>query len=87
MGDRRWRELPRCTTAQSRQIERHRGRLIKSTGDGVLAVSMPQRSCSLRAGHSRRLAPIGLRGLRRLARRVELVGDDIAGIAVHIAAC
>jgi class 3 adenylate cyclase len=39
MGDRRWRELLEVHHhASRRQVEVHRGRLVKSTGDGVLAV-------------------------------------------------
>jgi len=38
LGDRRWRELLTTHDALvSQEIERHRGRRIKSTGDGVLA--------------------------------------------------
>jgi len=39
MGDRRWRELLEVHHgACGRQIEQHRGRLVKYMGDGVLAV-------------------------------------------------
>jgi class 3 adenylate cyclase len=39
VGDQRWRELlDRHDQAARRLVERHGGRLIKSTGDGILAV-------------------------------------------------
>lgn len=38
LGDRRWREVLEVhNNAAARQIERHQGRLVKRTGDGVLA--------------------------------------------------
>ena len=89
MGDRRWRELLEVHHhASGRQIERHRGRLVKSTGDGVLAVfDGPARA--VRCAHAilgdvHQLGCEAYAGLH--AGEVELLGDDIAGIAVHIAA-
>jgi class 3 adenylate cyclase len=89
MGDQRWREVLEVhNNAAARQIEHHRGRLVKSTGDGVLAVfdgpgravrcaqaivaDMHQLGCEARAGLH--------------AGEVELLGNDIAGIGAHIAA-
>jgi class 3 adenylate cyclase len=89
MGDRRWRELLEVQHgASSRHIERHRGRVVKSTGDGLLAVfDAPARA--VRCAHAilgdvHQLGCEAYAGLH--AGEVELVGDDIAGIAVHIAA-
>ena len=89
MGDRRWRELLEVhNNAASRQIERHRGRLVKRTGDGVLAVFDAQ-------GRAVRCAQVILADVEQLgcearaglhAGEVELLGDDIAGIGAHIAA-
>jgi class 3 adenylate cyclase len=70
------------------QLARYRGREIKTTGDGFLATfDGPARA--IRAAHAIRaeLADHGLQvrvGLH--AGEVELVGADISGIAVHIAA-
>ncbi|HEX5909675.1 MAG TPA: alpha/beta fold hydrolase [Thermoleophilaceae bacterium] len=89
MGDARWRELlarqERLTRAE---VERHRGRTIKSTGDGVLATfDGPARA--IRAAQAVRDGSSGL-GLEVRAGlhtgECELVGDDVAGLAVHIGA-
>ncbi len=89
MGDARWRALlerqERLTRAE---VERHRGRTIKSTGDGVLATfDGPARA--IRAARTIRDASAGLglevrTGLH--TGECELVGDDVAGLAVHIGA-
>ena len=89
MGDRRWRELLEVhNNASSRQIERHRGRLVKSTGDGVLAVfdrpARAVRCAQAILGDARQLGSDAYAGVH--AGEIELLGDDIAGIAVHIAA-
>ncbi len=70
------------------EVERHRGRTIKSTGDGVLATfDGPARA--IRAAQTIRDASTGL-GLEVRAGlhtgECELVGDDVAGLAVHIGA-
>jgi len=89
MGDRRWRELLEVHhSASGRQIERHRGRLVKSTGDGVLAVfdapARAVRCAQAILGDVHQLGCEAYAGLH--AGEVELLKDDIAGIAVHIAA-
>jgi pimeloyl-ACP methyl ester carboxylesterase len=88
-GDHRWREtLDRHDAVIRQQVERFRGRLVKSTGDGSLATfDGPARSiraaCAVRDG---------LRGLGIEMRaglhtgEIELRGEDIGGIAVHIGA-
>jgi class 3 adenylate cyclase/pimeloyl-ACP methyl ester carboxylesterase len=89
LGDRRWRELLEVhDNAVAREIETHRGRLVKQTGDGVLAIfDAPGRAIrcaqAINAG-VRRLGIEARSGLH--AGEVELIGDDIAGIGVHIAA-
>jgi class 3 adenylate cyclase len=89
LGDRRWREvLDRHDVVVRRAIETYRGKLIRSTGDGVLATfDGPARAvacgCELRDG----LRSLGIDvrvGLH--TGEVELRGDDIGGIAVHIGA-
>jgi class 3 adenylate cyclase len=89
MGDRRWRELLEVHNHTSaRQIERHRGRLVKSTGDGVLAVfDAPGRAVRCAQAILSDIHQLGCDAYAGLhAGEVELLGDDIAGIAVHIAA-
>ena len=87
-GDRRWHELldnhDRMTV---RQIQRFGGRQVKTTGDGVLATfdgPAPAIQCGLAITDGARQLGIDVRiGLH--TGEVERRGDDIAGIAVHIA--
>jgi len=87
-GDRRWHELldnhDRMTV---RQIQRFGGRQVKTTGDGVLATfDGPARAiqCGVAIADGARQLGIDVRiGLH--TGEVERRGDDIAGIAVHIA--
>jgi class 3 adenylate cyclase len=87
LGDRRWRALlDDHDVLVRREIERFRGTWIKSTGDGALATfDGPARAircaCAIRDG----VQPLGLEiraGLH--CGEIELHGDDVAGIAVHI---
>ena len=89
LGDRRWRALLESHDAVARTIiDEHGGRLVKLTGDGVLATfDGPGRA--IRCAYTIRdaLAPLNIRirgGLH--AGEVELRTDDIGGIAVHVAA-
>jgi class 3 adenylate cyclase len=89
LGDRRWRNLLATHDALSITIvEQHRGRVIKQTGDGFLATfDGPGKAirCSLALRDA--LTPIGLQlriGIH--TGEIELRGDDIGGIGVHIAA-
>jgi class 3 adenylate cyclase/pimeloyl-ACP methyl ester carboxylesterase len=89
LGDRRWRGLLGSHDAIANSIvEQHGGRLVKLTGDGVLATfDGPGRAIRCTSAFREALAPLGLRiraGLH--TGEVELRGDDIGGIAVHIAA-
>ncbi|MEA2883232.1 MAG: hypothetical protein QOH32_2488 [Bradyrhizobium sp.] len=89
IGDRRWRELLDSHDRVARQtVERHRGRLVKSTGDGILATfDGPGRAvrCALALGAASRKIGLPLRaGLH--TGEIELRGDDVGGIAVHVAA-
>ena len=89
MGDRRWRELLEVhNNAAARQIERHRGRLVKRTGDGVLAVfDAPGRAVRCAQVILADVEQLGYKARAGLhAGEVELLGDDIAGIGAHIAA-
>jgi class 3 adenylate cyclase len=89
LGDRRWRELLFGHDLLVRaELERFRGRAVKFTGDGVLATfDGPGRAircaCSIR--DSVRSLGVEVRaGLH--SGEVEVIGDDVAGMAVHIGA-
>jgi class 3 adenylate cyclase len=89
LGDRRWhRTLDQHNAVVRKHLARFRGREVKTTGDGFLATfDGPARA--IRAAHAIRaeLAEHGLQvrvGLH--TGEVELVGDDIGGIAAHLAA-
>jgi class 3 adenylate cyclase len=87
LGDRRWRELlDGHDTIGRTLVEQFGGRVVKMTGDGLLATfDGPARAircvCALRD----RLRGLGLEiraGVH--TGEVELRGDDVGGIAVHI---
>jgi class 3 adenylate cyclase len=89
LGDRRWRdELERHDELVRRQLERFRGREVKTTGDGFLATfDGPARGirCALAINEAVRQLGIDIRaGLH--TGECELRGDDVAGMAVHIGA-
>src|SRR3954470_6373700 len=86
MGDRDWHALLDAHDAVVRaQLVRFRGREVSTTGDGFLATfDGPERAIRC-ASAINGIAGIPVRtGLH--AGEVEVLGDDIAGIAVHIAA-
>jgi class 3 adenylate cyclase len=89
LGDRRWhRTLDQHNAVVRKHLARFRGREVKTTGDGFLA-SFDGPARAIRAAHAIRaeLRELGLEvrvGLH--TGEVELVGDDLGGIAVHIAA-
>jgi class 3 adenylate cyclase/pimeloyl-ACP methyl ester carboxylesterase len=89
LGDRLWRDLLATHDALVRaEVLRFRGGLVKSIGDGVLATfDGPGRAirCSCAIRDSAKTIGIDIRaGLH--TGEIELVGDDVAGIAVHIGA-
>lgn len=89
LGDQRWRSRLDEHDALARQtIERHRGVLVKTTGDGVLATfDGPGRAIRCALSFSSATHQIGLpvrTGLH--TGEIELRGSDIGGIAVHAAA-
>jgi class 3 adenylate cyclase len=88
MGDRRWSELLATHDGLTRaELERFRGREIRTTGDGFLATfDGPGRAvrCACAIRDAVRAIGINVRvGLH--TGEIELHGDDIGGIAVHIA--
>jgi len=89
MGDQTWRRLLDNHDQLAKQmIEKHRGILIKTTGDGVLATfDGPGRAvrCALALGTAAQQIGLPLRaGLH--TGEIEIRGKDIGGIAVHAAA-
>lgn len=88
LGDGRWRSLlDRFEACAAQEVERHGGTLVKTMGDGALATfTGPARAVRAAARMTERVAGLGL-DLRTgvHAGEVEMRGDDVAGIAVHIA--
>jgi class 3 adenylate cyclase/pimeloyl-ACP methyl ester carboxylesterase len=89
MGDQRWRALLDNHDHLAHQIiDKHRGSLVKSTGDGVLATfDGPGRAIRCAIAFSTAAQQMGLplrAGLH--TGEIELRGRDIGGIAVHAAA-
>ncbi|MFI5259459.1 MAG: adenylate/guanylate cyclase domain-containing protein [Candidatus Limnocylindrales bacterium] len=89
VGDAAWRDLLAAHNARLReQLNVHRGREVKTTGDGLLAVfDSPTRAarCALGMTRSVRAIDLEIRGGLHTGE-IELVGDDVRGIAVHTAA-
>jgi pimeloyl-ACP methyl ester carboxylesterase len=87
LGDRLWRELlGRFYDVVRRELQKSRGREVKTIGDGFLATfDGPARA--IRAAQA---IVTGVRGLGLEVRaglhtgECDLVGDDVGGIAVHI---
>ena len=89
MGDQQWRSLlDQHDRLAQREIARFGGRHIKSTGDGVLATfDVPGRAIHAARAMRDAVHQIGLQiraGLH--VGEIELRGDDVAGVAVHVAA-
>jgi class 3 adenylate cyclase len=89
LGDHHWKELldQHDRIVQDR-LPHYRGRLIKSTGDGILATfDGPARAvrCALRLRQDFDRLGLGMRaGIH--TGEVEIRSDDVGGVAVHIAA-
>jgi class 3 adenylate cyclase/pimeloyl-ACP methyl ester carboxylesterase len=89
VGDRHWKELLAVhDDLVAAEVERYRGQKVKSTGDGVLATfDGPGRAircaCAIRDA-VRSLGTDVRAGLH--SGEIELRGDDVAGMAVHIGA-
>jgi class 3 adenylate cyclase len=89
LGDRRWRELLEVHDELARRlVEEFGGRLVKTTGDGILATfDGPGRGIRCAAALRDELRGIGLQVRAGLhTGEVELRDGDVGGIAVHIAA-
>jgi pimeloyl-ACP methyl ester carboxylesterase len=89
LGDRGWRELLQRHDALVREeLARFDGREIKHTGDGFLATfDGPARAIRCAEEIRDRLLEAGIETRAGLhTGECELTGDDVGGIAVHIAA-
>ncbi|HSD78960.1 MAG TPA: alpha/beta fold hydrolase [Solirubrobacteraceae bacterium] len=90
LGDARWRELlAGHHAAVRRELERFGGREVKTVGDGFLATFAGPPSGAVRCAQAvlAALAPLGLHVRAGLhTGECEVVGDDVGGMAVHIAA-
>ena len=89
VGDQQWRSiLDQHDRLSQREILRFGGRLVETTGDGVLATfDAPGRAIHAARAMRDAMHQIGLQiraGLH--VGEIELRGDDVAGVAVHVAA-
>jgi class 3 adenylate cyclase len=87
LGDKKWRQLlDRHDTLVARELERHRGRKVNPTGDGILATfDGPARAVRCAQSIVESVKPLGIEVRAGLhTGEVELRGEDIGGIAVHI---
>jgi class 3 adenylate cyclase len=89
LGDKRWTSLLDHHDALiTRELDRYRGRRVNPTGDGVLATfDGPARAIRCAQAICTGVRTFGIEVRAGLhAGEVELRGDDIGGIAVHIGA-
>jgi len=89
VGDRHWGELLDLHDRLARElVGQFQGRLVKSTGDGILALfDRPGRGIRCATARRDRLRGSGMEiraGVH--TGEVQLRGDDVGGIAVHFAA-
>ena len=89
MGDASWGGLlAEHNQLMQYELDRYRGREVKKTGDGLIAIfDGPARAFECAVSMVRRSADVGLAiraGLH--TGEIEHVGDDIHGVAVHFAA-
>lgn len=88
LGDRRWRSLLKdFFVATGDTVRRYMGHQVKTTGDGLLAIfDGPARGVQCAAAIRSLSGAYGFQvrcGLH--TGEIELLGDDVGGIAVHIA--
>jgi class 3 adenylate cyclase len=89
LGDRRWRELLETHgSVVRRELERHRGREVKTIGDGFLATfDGPARAIRCAQAIANAIRPLGIEiraGLH--TGECEQMNGDVGGIAVHTGA-
>jgi pimeloyl-ACP methyl ester carboxylesterase len=89
LGDRAWREtLERHDALVRRQLDRFRGREIKQTGDGFLAMfDGPGRAVDCAVAVTKGAPSIGVEVRAGVhTGECEVRGEDLGGLAVHIGA-
>jgi class 3 adenylate cyclase/pimeloyl-ACP methyl ester carboxylesterase len=89
LGDRGWRALlERHDAAVRRQLSLHRGREVKTMGDGFLATfDGPARAIRCARAVQDEVAGLGIEVRAGIhTGEVELIGDDVGGMAVNIGA-
>lgn len=89
LGDRTWRDvLDAHDRTVRRQLERFRGREVNTAGDGLLATfDGPGRAIECGCAIRDAVRAIGIEMRAGLhTGEIEVRGDDVAGLAVHIAA-
>jgi class 3 adenylate cyclase len=89
LGDHRWRELlTEHDALVRRELERFRGRELKTIGDGFLATfDGPARAVTCAGAIRDRADSLGIAVRAGVhTGECEVIGDDIAGVAVNIAA-
>ena len=89
VGDRQWRALLEDhDDLVRRQLEHHRGREVKTLGDGFLATfDGPARAVQCARDLAEQIASVGLAVRAGIhTGECEVIGDDIGGMAVHLAA-
>ena len=89
LGDHCWRDLlDQHDKATRREIARFRGREVKTLGDGFLATfDGPARAVRCAYAIAQAMRPLGIAVRSGLhTGEIEMKGEDVAGIAVHIAA-
>ena len=89
LGDREWRRLlDRHDRIARAEVERFRGHLVKTTGDGILATfDAPTRALRCAFGLAEEVAGLGL-SIRVAIHtgEIEIRDADVGGIGVHITA-
>jgi class 3 adenylate cyclase len=89
LGDQRWRTtMDEHDRIASAEVARFQGRVVKSTGDGVLAIfDGPGRAVRCARAIRDGVRPLGIEVRSGLhCGEVELRGDDAGGLGVHIGA-
>jgi class 3 adenylate cyclase len=89
LGDRDWRALlERHDAAVRRQLTLHRGREVKTMGDGFLATfDGPARAIRCACALQEEIQGLGIEVRAGIhTGEVELIGDDVGGMAVNIGA-
>jgi class 3 adenylate cyclase/pimeloyl-ACP methyl ester carboxylesterase len=89
LGDRAWTDLlERYRSTVRSELHRYRGREINTRGDDFLAVfDGPARAIRCAQAIRRRVEALGLEVRSGLhTGEIQLIGDDVGGIAVHIGA-